>query len=333
MSQGNLAFEIAALPQATKAQEEAKQNFQTIVDDLAQARNMLKETLRLVVQNLEEVTGAAQQQEHASSQANTATSQIALTIQQVAQGTSQQVNAITHTSNIIQSMTDQVAVVTKGANEQAAAIQNVLTVTEKISSSNGLTVRVGQSAQSVMEMGKRSEQIGEIIETIGDISSQTNLLALNAAIEAARAGEHGKGFAVVADEVRKLAERSSVATKEIATLISGIQKSVNSAVEMTTAVAGDLEKTSNELAETIGSVSNVVKSNLAASENLSQNARLVMDAVENIASVSEENSAAVEEVSASTEEMTAQVAEVGQSAQSLRSMVSNLKEAMAKFQV
>jgi methyl-accepting chemotaxis protein len=333
MSQGNLAFEIAALPQASAAQEEAKKSFQKILDDLAQARNMLKETLRLVVQNIEEVTSATNQQQHATSEANTATSQIALTIQQVAQGTSQQVNAITNTSNIIQSMTDQVAVVAKGTNEQASAIQNALTVTEKISSRDGLTARVGLSAQRVMEMGKRSEQIGAIIETIQDISSQTNLLALNAAIEAARAGEHGKGFAVVADEVRKLAERSSAATKEIATLIGGIQTSVNSAVEMTTAVAGELDKTSSELAEAIGSVSRVVKSNQAASESLSHSARQVLDAVENVASVSEENSAAVEEVSASTEEMNAQMVEVSQSASSLSGMVGNLKEAVARFRV
>ncbi|MHB8840586.1 MAG: methyl-accepting chemotaxis protein [Candidatus Aquicultor sp.] len=258
-----------------------------------------------------DAAGIVEQISNAVVQVATGAQNQATSVNETASGVSQLIDAINRVSESAQMVAEVVDATSTVADRGKSAVEETVTGMQSIKET------VLDSAGKIQTLGEKSKQIGEIIEVIDDIAEQTNLLALNAAIEAARAGEHGKGFAVVADEVRKLAERSAKATGEIAELIKGIQDETMQAVEAMEKGTHEVESggelaanAGNAIEEMMGSIMQVISQIAKVSENADQMAAAssqVSKAIDQIAAISEENSATAEEVASSTNQLVSAV--------------------------
>ncbi|MEL3962188.1 methyl-accepting chemotaxis protein [Lysinibacillus endophyticus] len=242
---------------------------------------------------------------HSANELAACSQQISASTEEIASGSQQQSHDAGASAAMMREMTNVVEDVAQNAEQAAELAENTMSEAKQ----GGIVINdaiQGMRAirDSIYELSNKSEQIGEIVEVIDDIAEQTNLLALNAAIEAARAGEAGKGFAVVADEVRKLAERSSKATKEISELVNIIQENTKESVhtvEVGSEKAEKVESTFNDILQLVGDSSAKVTEIAAANEQQTAQAEEVQQAVTSIAAVTEEISAGLEETAATAE--------------------------------
>jgi methyl-accepting chemotaxis protein len=295
--------------------------------ELTEAINRMKEGLRLMIGSVattaERVASASEEMSSASTQQ--------------AQGAETQREQADHVATAMQEMAATVLQVSENSNKAADAARNAADlartggkiVEDAITKMRAIAESVGQTSQKVEGLGRSSNQIGEIVGVIDEIADQTNLLALNAAIEAARAGEQGRGFAVVADEVRKLAERTSKATKEISSMIKGIQSETKTAVE---AMQGGSRQV-QEGVETTGQAGRSLSDIIRTAEKVGEMVSYIAAASAQQSNATEEVNANIERISKITREAAAGSQQAARACQDLSGMALDLQKMVSQFKV
>jgi len=347
-------------------------------DQASSASNQANAAVEEIAHAVERVAGGARDQAERISQAGAAIEELARTAEQIAL-------AANDSSTRLQASVEAVArldyEINSVAQHGSSLVASARTTTDEAAAGNDavgstrdamarLRDVANRAASAMVALEERSTAVGEIVATIEEIADQTNLLALNAAIEAARAGEHGRGFAVVADEVRKLAERSTGATREIASILSAIRKetiaatdamristesvgrglnlaerasaalvAVHGAIDGTTRVADALaERTtvmreaSATLTDNVSNVSSAIWLNAAAAGEMQITTQDVTKTMAPIAQTADEQSAAAQRAAHSANELAAGVAEIDATARALRDQAERLDRLVKAFQ-
>lgn len=380
---GDLAGDLLSMQSGIKNMIEHISSTSRYVADTSQSLSTstleATKSIKQVAEAIEQIAAGSEEQSKSASDTLQTTQQVILAIDQIAAGAqNQSENAVT-TSTLVDNMGSQIQTMAEGMlTVKELSEQNGEVATEggkvvQMTVKGMLSVKdaTADTAVKINELGEQSQKIGEIIEVIDDIAEQTNLLALNAAIEAARAGEHGKGFAVVADEVRKLAERSGKATKEIANLITDMQRGTRLAVEsmrvgskevedgvnlaqeagksLNKIVEGveeagikvkeimelikDVLHSSSEVSSAVNNVAAITEENTAATQEMSASSEQVSISMQNVAAISEENASSSEEVSESAEKLAGSIEEISASSNQLAEMAEELQQMVGKFKV
>jgi len=282
-------------------------------------------------------------------QASMAIQQISSTVQGVADGAQETANNVTSASNAVETMSKKIEELSQNASKVEKTAQDAMKLTEEgqrvideLNKGFSKTTDATNSVVTVMsELEQTAGEIGRIVETIMSISSQTNLLALNAAIEAARAGEAGRGFAVVADEVRKLAEESNQSAQRISQFIEEIRnritlaarstdeavKTISTQVEIGTSVT----ETFNKISQANTGISSMIQEINSGIISLVNDGKKISDAIQSVAAIAQENAASSEEVSAAVEEVTATMENITSNLQRLIEISRELDEINRRF--
>lgn len=325
------------------------------IGDLGKAVNLMTSDLRGLITQLatsaEQLAASSEELTASAEQSAQAANQVAGSITEVAEGAGAQLQATDTSKHIMENLSsgiqeiadNAVTIVGTAQKASAAALEGGNAVIDAKNQMICIENSVENSSVIVSSLGERSKEIGQIVDTISGIAGQTNLLALNAAIEAARAGEQGRGFAVVADEVRKLAEQSQEAAKQITSLIAEIQtdtaKAVAAMINETQQVKRGTEvvekagKTFNEITLLVQQMSAQTRDVSVEIQEIAKGSQSMVALVSKIDNISKNTADQTQTVSAATEEQSASTQEIASSSHALAKMAGEIQSAISKFKV
>jgi methyl-accepting chemotaxis protein len=322
---------------------------------LSQSVDRMNRNIRALIKQLlntsEQVAAASEELTASAEQSAQASNQVAESIGEVAKGAEKQLEMAIATNHIVEEMAKGIHQVTENTSEVArstdktsnAAIEGGKAIEKTVLQMGTIEKRTGDTADVIGELEDKSKQIDTIVGLISNIAAQTNLLALNAAIEAARAGDAGRGFSVVAEEVRKLAEQSAHATKDITELIVDVQAKTKTAVDFMNESKREVKmgselvdlagKNFNEILTMIQVVADEINEISAATEELTSGTEDVVTATGNISSETKKAAEATETISAATEQQSASMEEIASASTHLAKLAADLQNEIQKFKI